>query len=323
MPRSTVLAVGGPGDWSLAEVGKALEARGVQWMLLNTADFPRHITVNVEFAPSRDEWDGEFVTPDGRVRLSDVIAVYYCKPLDFEFPPMSGPELRFARAQARVGLGGVLASMPVRWVSHPSALADATYKPWQLARLRQAGLTVPPTLVTNDPAGVRAFAAQYGHLVVKPLAEPVVWEGGGESVLYTRPLAPKDLDNLAGVEVTAHLFQQWQDKAFEVRLTAVGAHLFAVAIHAESESAYIDWRTDYDSHRYAVIEVPDRVRSGVARYLAAARLEYSAFDFVVQPDGEWVVLEANCVGVWDWLADKCELPIADAFADLLTKEPTP
>jgi Prokaryotic glutathione synthetase, ATP-grasp domain len=88
-----------------------------------------------------------------------------------------------------------------------SALADAEYKPRQLVLLRQAGLVTPPTLVTNDPAAVRAFAAAQGDLVVKPLTEPIVWEGGGESVVFTRRVAAGDLDTLDGVDTTAHLFQ--------------------------------------------------------------------------------------------------------------------
>jgi hypothetical protein len=162
-------------------------------------------------------WQGE-ITVDGQtVRLTEVTAVYYRKPRDFELAPgLSGPERRFSHAQARVGLGGVLASLPVRWLSHPSALADAEYKPRQLTLLRQAGLFTPPTLVTNDPAAVRAFAAAQGDLVVKPLAEPIVWEGG--------------------------------------------------------------------------------------------------------PDGAWVVLEANGSGMWGWLAEECELPIAEAIAEELTAE---
>jgi hypothetical protein len=125
-----VLVLGDACDWSAADVGKQLDARGVP-------------------------------------------AIYYRKPRDFDLPDgLSGPERRFSHAQARVGLGGVLASLPVRWLSHPSALADAEYKPRQLALLRQSGLAIPPTLVTNDPAAVRAFAAVHGDLVVKPLAEP-------------------------------------------------------------------------------------------------------------------------------------------------------
>ncbi len=226
-------------------------------------------------------------------------------------------------AQARIGVGGVLASLPARWLSHPAAIADAEYKPRQLAQLKHAGLTVPPTIITNSPARVRDFAAAYGDLVVKPLAaEPIVWEDGGESIVYTRRLSAGEIgpacEELASVAATAHLFQAWQDKKCESRVTAVGDELFAVAIHADSPAALVDWRSDYDNLRYEPIEVPGPVRAGIAAYLRSAGLAYSAFDFVIRPDGQWITLEANPNGVWGWLAEECGLPIADAIADHLT-----
>lgn len=317
-----VLVLGDACDWSAAEVGKQLDARGVHWVLLDTADFPQRMSLSARLETGQTGWQGE-VTIDGQtLRLAEVTAIYYRKPRDFDLPDgLSGPERRFSHAQARVGLGGVLASLPVRWLSHPSALADAEYKPWQLALLRQSGLAIPPTLVTNDPAAVRAFAAAHGDLVVKPLAEPIVWEGGGESVVFTRRVRAEDLNTLTGVDTTAHFLQAFQEKRCECRVTAVGMdRLFAVAIHAGSNESYVDWRSDYTSLRYEVIKIPQHIRAGIARYLRAASLAYSAFDFVIRPDGEWVALEANGSGMWGWLAEECGLPIADAIAEELTKK---
>ncbi|MGH7744416.1 MAG: MvdC/MvdD family ATP grasp protein [Candidatus Dormibacteria bacterium] len=315
-----VLVVGDAGDWSATEVGKHLDARGVRWVLLDTADFPQRMSLDARLDADHGGWQGELAIDGQTLRLAEVTAVYYRKPGDFDLPDgLSGPERRFSHAQARVGLGGVLASLPVRWLSHPSALADAEYKPRQLALLRQAGLTTPPTLVTNDAAAVRVFAAAHGDLVVKPLAEPIVWEGGGESVVFTRRVRAVDLDTLTGVDTTAHLFQAFQDKRCECRVMAVGVdRLFAVAIHAGSSESYVDWRSDYASLRYEVIETPGHIRAGIARYLCAASLAYSAFDFVITPDGRWVTLEANGSGMWGWLAEECGLPIAEAIADELT-----
>jgi hypothetical protein len=53
----------------------------------------------------------------------------------------------------------------------------------------------------------------------------------------------------------------------------------------------VDWRSDYESLRYEVIEPPGHIRAGIVRYLQASSLAYSAFDFVIRPDGAWVVLE--------------------------------
>ncbi len=268
------------------------------------------------------QWSGTFTgVGDDRLDLADVSAVYYRRPADFVLPAgLSEPELRFARAQARVGVGGVLASLPARWINHPSALADAEYKPRQLAAAAAVGLSVPPTLVTNEPGAVQNFASRVGDLVVKPLADPIVEENGTYTAVWTRRLDPGDLDNLDGVEHTAHLFQQWVPKAYEVRMTIVGRHCFPVAIHAGTPEAHIDWRRDYDALTYRAAECPHPVAAAADRFLTVFGLIYGAFDFVVDHAGRWWFLECNGAGQWGWLAEECSLPIAAAIADELVKE---
>ncbi|WP_169747923.1 hypothetical protein [Pseudonocardia acaciae] len=95
-----------------------------------------------------------------------------------------------------------------------------------------------------------------------------------------------------------------------------------MAIDADSPRARIDWRADYDALRYSPIEVPAEVRTGMLDYLRAFRLHYGAFDFVIRPSGEWVMLECNPSGQWLWLHHMAKLPIPGALADLLTGEPT-
>jgi ATP-grasp ribosomal peptide maturase len=265
------------------------------------------------------QWSGTISTADGQLRLDTVASVYYRRPRTFDLPAgMSGPERRFARAQARVGLGGILASMPVRWINHPSVLADAEYKPRQLAVAAEAGLHIPRTLITNDPRQVQPFARAVGHLVVKPLAEASVAEAGGLSVAYTRRVTADDYRDLSGVETTAHLFQQWVEPRYAVRLTAVGHRLFPVAIHTSSHAARVDWRSDYDNHIYELVDCPESVAAGVERYLDRFGLVYGAFDFIVSDSDEWHFLECNPAGQWGWLAEECDLPVAEAIAAELT-----
>ncbi|HSV67935.1 MAG TPA: ATP-grasp ribosomal peptide maturase [Mycobacteriales bacterium] len=310
-----VLIVSARGDWSGLSVADRLAARGVNYSWLDPADFPQRVVLAARFEGS---WAVRLTTPGGAIDLDDVVAVFYRRPGDFEMPPgLSAPELRFARAQARVGLGGVLVSLPARWVNHPSSLADAEYKPHQLALAAAAGLVTPRTVVTNDPEVVRAFADEVGDVVVKPLAEPIIYEAGTYTPVWTRRLSRPEMSDLAGVEVTAHLFQEWVEKVYEVRLTVVGDRFFPVAIVAGSDAARIDWRSDYAALTYRRVECPDDVVAGVLRVLSASRLRYGAFDFIVDRSGQWLFLECNGSGQWGWLADECGLPVADAIADEL------
>ncbi|MGH3660892.1 MAG: ATP-grasp ribosomal peptide maturase [Micromonosporaceae bacterium] len=311
-----VLIVGDRDDWSIEVVAAALRDNGTRLAVFDTADFPQRTTLHARYESCWDTW----LTIDGQqVRLAEVTAVYYRRPGDFDLPEgLSAPESRFARAQARIALGGLINGLGTRWLNHPVAMADAEYKPRQLQVAASVGLPAPATIITNNPAAVRRFATRVGPIVVKPLAEPVIAEAGGISIAYTRLLDTTELTDLSGVSSTAHLFQQWIDLRHAVRLTAVGGNLFAVAIHPQSEAARVDWRADYDAHRYELIQPPIPIRDAVLAYLKEFRLAYGAFDFVVSADGAWWFLECNSAGQWGWVAEACGLPIADAIADYLT-----
>lgn len=78
----------------------------------------------------------------------------------------------------------------------------------------------------------------------------MVYEHGLRRVRHTHLLTAAELAELPGFGLTAHLAQQWVDKAFDVRLVAVGRTLFATAIHAHSDAGRLDWRTDYGALTY-------------------------------------------------------------------------
>lgn len=313
-----MLIVSARGDWSAEQVAERLAARGVEYGWLDPADFPQRLTLDARFDGG---WRTRLATGEQVVDLSEVSAVFYWRPGDFTMPAgMSGPERRFARAQARVALGGLLAGLPARFVNHPSALADHEYKPRQLEVAAACGLATPRSVITNDPKVLREFAREVGEVVVKTLAEPIVGEAGTLTPVWTRRLTAADLADLTGVETTALLAQEYVVKSHDVRVTAVGRHRFAVAIHAGSAAAVVDWRADYSALTYRVVDCPATVAAGIDAYLAATGLTYGAFDFTVRgEDSSWMYLETNASGQWGWLADECGLPIADTIADELTR----
>ncbi|MFI1014390.1 ATP-grasp ribosomal peptide maturase [Streptomyces sp. NPDC020965] len=316
---TTVLVIAARDDTPTDRIVQILAERGVEVFRMDTADFPEHLEMSARI-DQEHTWSGELRTSRRTAPLADVTAVYCRAPGAFVFPEeMSLPERRFAAAQARAGLGGVVNALaPLRWVSHPATMARAEYKPVQLAEARRAGLRISPTLITNRADSVRRFAAEIpGPIVCKPLANPVLIEGGELKSVYTRRLTEADLSDLTGIGTTAHLFQAWVDKAYEVRLTVVGDRQFATEVHAGSGAAYEDWRSDYGSLSYAATETPPQIADAVDRLLAGLGLRFAALDFVVSPAGEWTFLEANPCGQWDWIAHATGQPIAEAIADEL------
>ncbi|WP_438487760.1 hypothetical protein [Streptomyces sp. S186] len=216
-----------------------------------------------------------------------------------------------------VGMVQVLSSLPVTWLHHPDVYRASAHKPGQLAAATRAGLRVPRSLVTNSLACAQNWGARVGgDLVCKPIASASLDVFDGEPMMLpTRRVALADLDD--SLELTAHYLQEWIPKAYEVRLTVVGNRLFPVAIHAGSDAARVDWRTDYDSLEYEPVSIPDDVAQGVRRFLTGYGLNYGALDFAVTPHGEWVFFECNPAGQWQFIAAATKLPIAEAHAELL------
>lgn len=90
---------------------------------------------------------------------------------------------------------------------------------------------------------MQRFAAQSRTgVVVKPLTANLLYEDNTYKMGWTRKLSADDLSDLRGIDATAHLVQDWVEKAWECRAAVVGDEVFTVAIHAGSEAAWIDWR---------------------------------------------------------------------------------
>ncbi|WP_405144084.1 ATP-grasp ribosomal peptide maturase [Sphaerisporangium sp. NBC_01403] len=278
------------------------------------ADFPADAELSAWFGEVLPR--GVLTTRSRRIVLEQVRAVYYRRPTPY-LPDRPSQVERFVGTQSRFGVGGILAALPCSYVSHPWAITAAEHKPLQLATARRIGFEVPATLITNRVEDARAFAAEHGPIVYKPLrATPYIGPNGEPSTIWTAQVQSGDLDDSIGG--AAHLFQTRVDKAADLRVTVVGERVFCVRL----DSDLLDWRQDYDRLSYTVIEPPPGLAEGCLAYVGALGLRFGAFDFALTGDGVPVFLECNPNGQWAWLEDATGLPIAAAIADLLLEEPT-
>lgn len=311
-----ILVIADTTDTTADDVCAVLAARDAPVFRFDTADFPGRSQLRAEL--DGVTWRGELVRDGDRVSLDDVRSVYVRRPRPFEVPAhLTVAERWHAATECRYGLGGCLTSLPVPYLNHPSRSADAAYKPRQLKDLRACGLVAPPTLVTNSADSVRRFAADYGPLVCKSIAASVLHTGDTAHVIYTRRLGHDDLQELDGIDYGAHLFQPFIESDHAVRLTVVGQRFLAVRIDADSDRARTDWRSDYDSLRYRIVNVPPDTKAAVAAYMELSGLSYGAWDFLVQSDGTWVALEINPEGNYSWIEEETGLPITESIADFL------
>jgi ATP-grasp ribosomal peptide maturase len=318
MTSHTVLVITQWFDPTADFVVEELNHRGIPVLRFDTAEFPHgmHVTGRL----TTDGWSGTLRAGQRRVALKEVGGIYFRRPTAFQFGMMPEPEAEWAHAEARSGLGGLLMAQD-RWLNHPHRIGYAEYKPLQLATAVRSGLTVPQTLITNDVAEARAFAAQLGQVIYKPLSPASPPGPEGSSMLYTSVVEPKHLtEDGEAIAVTMHLFQERITCKHAIRLTVVDERMFAAAIRAHSPAAELDWRADQEHLSYASIEVPAAVSGSVMDLMRTLGLRFGALDFLLTPEDAWVFLEVNPNGQWAFIEQATGLPIAAAIADALTRQ---
>lgn len=316
----TVLVLARELDRAVDNVVSVLTDRGVPVFRMDCSWFPQQLTVEAEFRDGR--WQGCLATEHRRVELVEVRSIWYRSPSPFVFPAgMSDAEERHAEQEARIGLGGVLTSLPVLHVNHPHRAAAAS-KPYQLAIAVASGLMVPVTRIVNCANAAREFVAGAGGEVVSKLFANRVVEEGRVKVGHTHLITAADLTDLRGIDTTAHLLQQFVDKCYDLRVVVVGEWLFPVAMYPASAAARIDFRSDYRALRHEAVELPPAVEAGVCALMARLGLGFGCLDFVVDHAGVHYFLEVNPGGVYGWLEALAAVPITEALAGLLAGSAT-
>jgi ATP-grasp ribosomal peptide maturase len=316
----TVLVLTAPDDATAARVCHMLDNRGADHARMDLGDFPEKLSFT---AAGPNPWVGWLSDGQRHLRLPDITAVYYRRPSSFRLPAyLPAQHRRFATAEARQGLGGLLSCLPVLFVNRPSRIADAELKAAQLHVASEIGFRVPPTLITSIGSEARAFARVMGQVVYKPLSAPFLYEDGQAKLVYATLVDPDEFDD-DEIALGPCQFQEFVAKSHDIRLTAVGQECFASIIHAGSNASYVDWRADYPALTYEPIETPVPIATAVGAYLDRFGLSFGCFDFSVSADtGDWWFLECGPNAQWGWIEHETGLAIAAAIANLLIEEST-
>ncbi|MEV7782118.1 ATP-grasp ribosomal peptide maturase [Kitasatospora sp. NPDC088351] len=291
-----------------------LNRRDVPVIRFNPADIGHSLTVSAQFGTCPAIPAGQVRTPSRTAELAGIRSLYWRRPTWPAFEHLAPQDARFAAAHARHGLGGVLYALPhCLFVNHPLRNRGAEHKPLQLATAQRLGLTVPPTLVSNDLTDIRAFIHAHGEVIHKTLRWTPYQQGDTGLTSWTEPVTADTVDE--SVAVVPHLFQARVDKIADVRVVVAGTRLFAVRI----DSDLLDWRRDYGALTYSVIDLPPQLEKALLAYLEHFGLASGSFDLALDRTGGFHWLELNPNGQWGWLEDETGLPLTVAFADLLMR----
>jgi MvdC family ATP-grasp ribosomal peptide maturase len=322
--RDAVLLLTHSGDFYTVDlVSEALARRGMRPLRLNTDLFPASVKLSSRPGEGRA---ARLVTEAGEELSTEEVRAVWARKL---WTPRMDADLdeRFREMCVRestAALEGFLDALhDARWVNDLRRERAAENKQRQLRVAARAGLRVPRTLVTNDPAAARQFFVETeGRMVAKLLRPLTVSMKAAPVFVYTSLVREEDLADAEALRHSPMVFQELIPKAFELRVAWVAGEAFAGALDARGTSrGRTDWRQATPGEcSWRKAELPADVSRGLHALMSELGLVFGAVDLIRTPAGEYVFLEVNPGGEWGMLERDLSLPVSESIARALLSD---
>lgn len=184
-------------------------------------------------------------------------------------------------------------------INPPSASADNHSKPDQATDIRASGFLVPDSVITNDPATIRAFVARHRSVIYKSMSS-------------VRSIVKQfDVSMLDAIGRIGPTFFQQRVVGDNVRVHVIGEKTMACRIESQS----LDYR--YGRSTLAPFDLPQGIATRCVRLAHELRLTLAGIDLIVTAAGEYYCLEVNPNPAFSYYELSDEKAIARAVAEAL------
>ncbi|HYI14581.1 MAG TPA: hypothetical protein VEX37_04280 [Thermomicrobiales bacterium] len=302
-----ILLMGIPSETPLALVASRLDELAIPYVMFNQRRF---FATDVELAIDSSGVTGR-LTIDGQThRLEDFTGVYTRLMDDRALPelkglPASSPLRSHCRAVHEL-LTHWCDVAQARVVNRMGPMGSNGSKPYQAQLIRQYGFLTPETLITNDPAEVRAFLTLHGRLIYKSIS-------GIRSIVRT--FSDADESRLEAIRWCPTQFQAFVHGT-DVRVHTIGEHAFATAIESDATDYRYATRQGTDAE-LTPVELPEELSQRCARLAAGLGLAFAGIDLRLTPDGDAYCFEVNPCPAYSYYEAHTDQPIALALAKYL------
>lgn len=207
------------------------------------------------------------------------------------------------------------------WLSDPQTAA--VNKLTILTLAAKAGLTIPPSLITNSKTKLLEFLQNNKTAIVKNLSNPpsVLFQRKLHSC-YTSKITVQEIMELPDI-FPASMFQQTIEKDYEIRAFYLEGRIYAMAIFSQADpKTALDFRHyNYKTpNRTVPYQLPAAIEEKICLLMKMADLNTGSVDMIKAPDGNYYFLEVNPIGQFGMVSYPCNYYLEEMIADLLMEK---
>lgn len=264
-----------------------------------------------------------------KLQTENIISIWYRKPKNWNYYSLSSAKGTDMLAREyrlneinylTLSYFHSIRSSSIFILNDPLYVRSASYKPNQLACAKSVGFNVPNTLISFDKEKIINFISTYNNeVIMKPISSSVIRFGKHVKVLPVVEVNTQSFLNIPDNINYPVFLQKRVDKLIELRVTVIGNNIFACSIDSQCNTqTIVDWhRGDVLKLSHKVIELPEDIKNKCFELCRHFNLQFGAFDFIIDKNGDYVFVEINPNGQYLWIEDLTKLPLTEAIANLL------
>lgn len=297
-----ILVLGEDRDLHAKHIYDVLLARGVDVHYFNSRTFPTQSRIS--WYP--DTQAGSLCLATGaRLQIREIHSVYWRSFNGVFVPELPDEHQQSIAFNDAFGLMRTLLQAPsIRWINGWQAYEFHKEKPRQLAVVSNLGVTIPKTLISNDPDLIIEFANTLDRAIFKP-----VYGGAHAKLITPEFLAPERLK--LALKLAPIALQEFI-AGTNIRTYVIGDRVYS----AEIRTGAVDFRDDVDLELIP-LNIPQEVARMSIEIARSLMLEWTAIDWRRNNDGEYYFLEANPSPMFTYFEDKTGYSLTEELVNLL------
>lgn len=194
-----------------------------------------------------------------------------------------------------------------------------------LSLAKLCGLNIPNTIVTNSPQEIDLIRESKQQSITKCIQNNLIARvSGNEFMLNSTCLVDNDFNEPSNLQPYYSLFQHCITKKYELRIFFIFDKYFPAAIFPWREEENIDGRcleriddSGLKTKRVCPVDLPSSILQKLKRLMSQLGFQSGSIDMIVTPKNEYVFLEVNPVGQFDYISKRCNFFLEREIASTL------